>query len=64
MHTEQNDLCKICIKPNSKRYGRLSVDHCHKTNKVRGLLCDKCNMAIGLLYDDITILNNVINYLK
>jgi len=53
MYAEQNGVCKICGKPESKidrRLGivrRLSVDHCHETGRVRGLLCADCNTAIG-----------------
>ena len=56
----QENLCAICKKPGK----RLVVDHCHKTNEVRGLLCDKCNFMIGLANDDKTILENAITYLK
>lgn len=62
---EQNNLCKICNKPeNHKTKKNLTVDHCHKTKKVRGLLCHRCNAAIGLLKDDIKIIQKVIDYLK
>ena len=49
MVIEQNGVCVIC-----KRIPRrwLCIDHCHETQKVRGLLCDKCNTALGLLDDD------------
>jgi len=58
----QNNLCAICRK---KEYEKeLSIDHCHKTGKVRGLLCQKCNTAIGLLNDDILLLKKTILYLK
>jgi hypothetical protein len=42
----------------------LFVDHCHSTNKIRGLLCSQCNSALGLLYDDESLLEKAITYLK
>lgn len=57
----QNNKCKICNKEDVKI---LSVDHCHKTGKIRGLLCRKCNSAIGLFYENIINLQNAINYLQ
>jgi hypothetical protein len=43
----QDNLCAIC-----KRTAELHVDHCHSTNRIRGLLCMPCNTAIGHLGDD------------
>ena len=43
----QNNVCAIC-KKECESGKRLAVDHCHESNKVRGLLCTKCNTAIGL----------------
>lgn len=58
----QGYTCAICRK--SCQSGRaLAVDHNHNTGKVRGLLCQKCNVAIGLLGDDFTLLTNAANYL-
>src|ERR1700690_381623 len=51
---EQEGLCKICHNPPTKT--RLSVDHNHKTNKFRGLLCDNCNILIGLAKESIETL--------
>jgi hypothetical protein len=54
--------------PKSKRNGktriRMHVDHCHKTGKVRGLLCYKCNSGIGLFEDDITRMKSAIKYIR
>lgn len=62
IHNKQNGKCEIC---NSKSYReRLSVDHCHKTSKFRGLICDRCNMAIGLLDDNILLLEQIVSYLN
>lgn len=60
---EQNGVCAICgeINPGNKR---LAVDHDHETNEVRGLLCDCCNRAIGLLRDDEHIAQRATNYLR
>lgn len=52
MAAVQGGACAICLKPPSGRYSRLSVDHDHDTEMVRGLLCPSCNTAIGLLGDD------------
>ena len=71
LHTQQKGLCAICGLPATARVrGRvksLSVDHNHRTGEVRGLLCVKCNTAIGSLnVDNLGILNlqMAIRYLK
>lgn len=56
----QKGGCAIC-KVKAKI---LCVDHCHKTGKVRGLLCQLCNRSIGMMKDDISILESAIVYLK
>jgi hypothetical protein len=40
------------------------VDHCHKTGRIRGLLCFNCNIALGKLQDDEQILLNAVRYLR
>lgn len=58
---KQKGRCAICrTKPTNVR---LAVDHNHKTKIVRGLLCGKCNMALGLLNDNTKILEKAIEYL-
>lgn len=52
-------VCAIC-----KKEDKLHIDHNHTTGKVRGLLCKECNMAIGLLKDDITLMKSAIKYLS
>jgi hypothetical protein len=70
MLLEQNHVCCICKKHENiihyktKMPKELSVDHCHSTGKVRGLLCSKCNIVIGNALDDISILESAILYLK
>ena len=63
MLKSQRNKCAIC---KTKEWGRPSpsIDHCHKTGKVRGLLCNNCNRAIGLLKDNIGTLENAQKYLK
>jgi Recombination endonuclease VII len=63
--TKQRGVCAICLRPPSERkYGRLHVDHDHKTNKIRGLLCYNCNHGLGLFKDNRQNLYRAANYLK
>ena len=62
MFNQQNRTCAICKKPDFKRL--LCVDHCHTTGRVRGLLCYKCNLAIGHLEDNTGSLQSAIEYLQ
>jgi len=58
----QNGMCAICsVCPDPGK--RLYIDHCHKTNRIRGLLCNRCNRAMGLFEDDPELLRKVIDYL-
>lgn len=65
MMENQNGQCAICGTTDPKRKGSryLSVDHCHTTGVVRGLLCYKCNVALGNFEDDTDRLRRAIEYL-
>lgn len=66
MFLNQKNSCKICQTPFSdeSRYTLAVVDHCHETGKVRGLLCQRCNRALGGFKDSLEILKNCISYLE
>lgn len=66
MFESQNKCCAICGSPDSKdrRTKHLSIDHCHTTGRIRGLLCNKCNRALGGFEDSIEHLKAAIKYLK
>jgi hypothetical protein len=59
----QNNSCAVCNSLFSDSE-KACVDHCHTTNKVRGLLCHNCNRALGLFKDSLHSLNNAIKYLE
>lgn len=59
----QKGVCLICGKTNYNGWN-LSVDHCHDTGKVRGLLCNPCNTGLGGFMDNPNLLANAIRYLK
>jgi hypothetical protein len=61
---EQNSNCAICGINQSELNRPLYVDHCHSTGKVRGLLCRKCNVSIGMLGDSIDLVEKSLIYLK
>lgn len=61
----QNEVCAICHKPETgKRNKRLCVDHNHSTGKIRGLLCNKCNVILGQYNDDKEVFLRIYSYLK
>lgn len=65
MNLKQNGVCKVCEKPERhKTKKKLSVDHCHKTGIVRGLLCHRCNVVLGLINEDLNVLDKINSYLK
>ena len=77
MLESQGHKCKTCGKsageeamngqcPTNSRYSTvgLVVDHCHETGKVRGLLCQDCNITLGNAKDNIETLKNMITYLE
>lgn len=61
----QNGVCAICHEE-EQAFSRLSVDHVHGTNPpvIRGLLCGKCNKAIGLFKDSSKLLLSTVEYLR
>lgn len=70
MKEAQKHVCAICGNPETaidhrtKKLRDLAVDHCHITGEIRGLLCTRCNTAIGLLQDDVDLLAKAISYLS
>lgn len=66
---KQNGVCAICGNPertrhnNTDRIRNLAVDHCHKTGRVRGLLCTACNQGLGNFRDNPDYLAKSISYL-
>ena len=54
--------CGICGATQSAR-GKLCVDHDHETGRLRGFLCTECNLALGYLKDDPTLLRRALEYL-
>lgn len=61
-------VCDICSQPERMRRGGrvrlLTKDHDHRTGEWRGLLCSRCNQAIGLFNDHVGLLEAAIDYLK
>lgn len=60
----QLGLCAICRTDNPGGKGDFHVDHCHDTKKVRGLLCQSCNIGLGHFKDSIKFLESAIEYLR
>lgn len=61
MLRSQNEMCAICRSTISE--SKCHVDHCHKKGHVRGLLCSKCNQAVGLFNECPKTMMKAIKYL-
>jgi hypothetical protein len=61
---KQEGNCACCGINQAYLTRRLSVDHCHSTGKVRALLCDNCNPAIGFVNESIARCEQIIEYLR
>lgn len=65
----QNFVCAICeqpetsVSPNTGTVKKLAVDHCHKTGKIRDLLCWRCNGTIGKIGENLDLLKKIETYL-
>lgn len=64
MMEKQNHCCAICGKASLAGKRALSIDHCHKTGKFRGMLCIKCNTMIGMAKDSPRVLIAASRYLE
>jgi len=59
LYKEQEGKCKIC----GEFFEKLNLDHCHKENIVRGLLCFNCNTGLGFFKDNPILLQKAIEAL-
>lgn len=62
--TDQNGACAICKIPFDLMLRNPDVDHDHATGKVRGLLCNACNLGLGQFEDELFLLESAANYLR
>ena len=61
----QDYKCCICgdILNTDLKKRLAPVDHCHKTGRIRGILCKDCNVGLGSFKDDIDVMNSAIQYI-
>jgi hypothetical protein len=64
MLVAQDYKCKICKTTENEGRQFLDVDHCHTSQKIRGLLCNQCNNGLGRFKDSIELLQSAIEYLS
>lgn len=64
LRKDEEFSCMICGITESELNRKLDVDHCHTSNKVRGVLCNSCNTILGRAKDNIEILKAAIAYLE
>lgn len=56
------ECCQICNVSFDKKFTKC-LDHCHKENLIRGVLCTECNIGLGMFKDNMNYLQNALNYL-
>jgi Recombination endonuclease VII len=66
---QQGGVCKICrqpeqLKTKNGKVKLLAVDHDHETDKIRGIICNGCNRAIGYIFNDPSIARAIAEYLE
>jgi hypothetical protein len=61
---KQQGCCAICGTHQDKFKIKLSIDHCHTSKKVRGLLCSNCNHGLGQFKDSVIFLKSAIDFLN
>ena len=64
LYLHQENRCAICGVKEDDCGKKLALDHCHKTDRVRGLLCTNCNILLGYAKDEKRLLVNAIKYLE
>lgn len=64
LQTLQRNRCQICRRDENGGRGRWHIDHCHKTGKVRGLLCSNCNVGLALMGESADQLRRAADYLE
>jgi len=64
MFGAQGNGCAICKTTSAGAHGYWATDHCHKTNAVRGILCNHCNVVLGYVKDNPETLIAAADYLK
>jgi hypothetical protein len=62
--SSQGSCCAICETDTPGGRGTWKVDHCHTSGKVRGLLCNGCNVGLGYFKDDTNALKRATSYLE
>ena len=64
LREEAGGVCPCCGRDGLHHHSRLVIDHDHKTGKIRGLLCSRCNSILGFADDNINTLNYLIKHLQ
>jgi hypothetical protein len=61
---EAGDICPICHAAYGTETTKKCIDHCHETGEIRGIICNKCNIAAGMLQDDVQAVKRLAEYLE
>lgn len=61
---ESGDICPICQAAYGTETTEKCIDHCHETGEIRGIICNKCNIAAGMLKDDPQTAKRLAEYLE